>query len=63
MDVSRICSELVAIRSENPPGHTAEVIEYIQTFLDNLGIRSDITGIDSGQCNLVTKGLGNRLLF
>ena len=63
MDVSRICSELVAIRSENPPGRTAEVIEYIQTFLDNLGIRSEITGIDSGQCNLVTQGLGNRLLF
>ena len=63
MDVSRICSELVAIRSENPPGRTAEVIDYIQTFLDNLGIRSDITETDSGQCNLVTKGLGNRLLF
>ena len=63
MDVSRICSELVAIRSENPPGHTAEVIEYIRTFLDNLGIKSGITGTDSGQCNLVTKGLGNQLLF
>ena len=63
MDVSRICSELVAIRSENPPGRTAEVIEYIRSFLDNLGIKSVITGTDSGQCNLVTKGIGNRLLF
>ena len=63
MDVSRICSELVAIRSENPPGRTVEVIEYIRTFLDKLGIRSTITGNDTGQCNLVTKGLGNRLLF
>ena len=63
MDVSRICRELVAIRSENPPGRTAEVIEYIRIFFDNLGIRSDITRNQTGQCNLVTKGLGNRLFF
>jgi succinyl-diaminopimelate desuccinylase len=63
MDVSRICSELVAIRSENPPGRTAEVIEYIRAFLDRLGICSNITGNDTGQCNLVTIGTENRLLF
>ena len=63
MEVSRICSELVAIRSENPPGRTAEVIEYIRIFLDNLGIRSNITSKETGQCNLVTRGTGNRLLF
>jgi len=63
MDVSRICSELVAIRSENPPGRTAEVIEYIRTFLDNLGIGSNITGNEPGQCNLVTTSTGSRLLF
>jgi succinyl-diaminopimelate desuccinylase len=63
MDVSRICSELVAIRSENPPGRTTEVIDYIQTFLDTLGIRSNITGKKTGQCNLVTSDTGSRLLF
>jgi len=63
MDVSRICSELVAIRSENPPGRTAEVIEYIRTFLDNLGTGSNITGNEPGQCNLVTTCTGSRLLF
>jgi succinyl-diaminopimelate desuccinylase len=63
MDVSRICSELVAIRSENPPGCTAEVIEYIKAFLDSLGIGSNITGNDTGQCNLVTTGTEKRLLF
>jgi succinyl-diaminopimelate desuccinylase len=63
MDVSRICSELVAIRSENPPGPTAEVIEYIRAFLDSLGIRSNITENASGQCNLVTTGTASRLLF
>jgi succinyl-diaminopimelate desuccinylase len=63
MDVSRICSELIAIRSENPPGRTTEVIEYIRAFLDTLGIGSKITGNDTGQCNLVTTGTGKRLLF
>lgn len=63
MDVSRICSELVAIRSENPPGRTAEVIEYIRTFLDTLGIGSKITCTRSGHNNVITTGTGNRLLF
>ena len=56
MDVSRICSDLVAIRSENPPGRTAEVIEYIRTFLDTLGIGSKITRTKTGQNNLITTG-------
>jgi succinyl-diaminopimelate desuccinylase len=63
MDVSRICSDLVAIRSENPPGRTAEVIEYIRTFLDTLGIGSKITRTRTGQNNLITTGTSSRLLF
>ena len=63
MDVSRICSELVAIRSENPPGRTGEVIEYIRTFLDTLGIGSVITENDTEHYNLLTKGSGTRLLL
>ena len=63
MDVSRICSELVAIRSENPPGRTAEVIGYIQAFLHDLGIGSGITRNATGHCNLVTRGSDNRILF
>ena len=63
MDVGRICSDLVAIRSENPPGCTAEVIEYIRVFFDDLGIRSKVTGQASGHCNLITRGTHNRILF
>jgi len=54
MHVSRICSDLVKIRSENPPGRTDEIIEYIRAFLERLGIRSAISGNDGGMCNLVT---------
>ena len=63
MDVSRICADLVAIRSENPPGNTADAIEYIRNFLEELGIRSTVTGRTSGYCNLITQGTGPDLLL
>ncbi len=64
MDVSRICSELVAIRSENPPGRTVEVIEYIRAYLEGLGICSDIISKKKGHDNLLTSGTtSTRLLF
>ncbi|MFH0968283.1 MAG: M20/M25/M40 family metallo-hydrolase, partial [Methanobacteriota archaeon] len=37
-DVVRICSDLVKIRSENPPGYTDEVISYIRDFCDTIGL-------------------------
>jgi succinyl-diaminopimelate desuccinylase len=53
MHVSRICSDLVKIRSENPPGRTDEVIRYIRDFLDGIGIHSAIFGNGKGMENLV----------
>ncbi len=55
-DVSRICSDLVQIHSENPPGRTDEIIEYIQSFLRGIGISSVISGNAEGMCNLLTTG-------
>jgi len=63
MHVSRICSDLVKIRSENPPGRTDEVIEYIRFFLERLGIPSAVVGTAGGMCNLVTPKTDNRLLL
>jgi succinyl-diaminopimelate desuccinylase len=63
MHVSRICSDLVKIRSENPPGRTDEVIEYIRVFLEGLGIRSAVSGIAGGMCNLVSDRTGSGLLL
>jgi succinyl-diaminopimelate desuccinylase len=63
MHVSRICSDLVKIRSENPPGRTDEVIEYIRVFLEGLGIRSAVSGNAGGMCNLVTERTGTNLLL
>lgn len=63
MDVGRLCSELVQIRSENPPGNTAEVIDYISDYLEKLGIRSTRTRNRGGRSNLYVNNPENRLLF
>ena len=54
MDAAKICSELVSIRSENPPGNTTDVIEYIAEILASLGIRYNIVDEGNGHCNLYT---------
>ena len=61
MHVSRICSDLVRIRSENPPGKTRDIIEYIREFLSQLGIRSTVHGDTGGMCNLLAPGAGDKL--
>ncbi len=63
MHVSRICSDLVAIRSENPPGRTAGIIEYIREFLEDLGVRSDVSEDSSGMCNLISQKPPSCLMF
>jgi len=63
MDVAEICADLVKIRSENPPGGTIEVIEYIEHFLDTIGIRGLVTRNRDDRCNLVVNSPENRLLL
>ena len=63
MHVSRICSDLVRIKSENPPGRTDEVIEYIRDFLAGIGIRSAVCGNGQGMENLVAHPGGARLML
>ncbi|HJK22590.1 MAG TPA: M20/M25/M40 family metallo-hydrolase, partial [Methanocorpusculum sp.] len=63
MDVVRICSELVKIKSENPPGDTTEVAQYIASLLDGLGIRSDITEGAPGHCNVVSREQNRALML
>lgn len=63
MHVSRICSDLVKIKSENPPGRTADVIAYIHDFLDGIGIRSRIHDSGNGLANLTAVRNGAALMF
>lgn len=63
MDVVRICSELVKIKSENPPGDTMEAAQYIASLLEGLGIRSDITEGAPGHCNVISREQNRALML
>lgn len=63
MDVVRICSELVKIKSENPPGDTTEAAQYIASLLEGLGIRSDITEGAPGHCNVISREQNRALML
>ena len=61
-DVAGICSDLVKIRSDNPPGYTDEVIGYIQNFCDSIGI---VTRVESRgrRYNLLSANPAGKLLL
>lgn len=62
MDVARLCSELVKIRSENPPGYTDEVISCLQEFCSHIGIETQV--LKKGRKhNLLSKNIQNTLLL
>ena len=52
----KICSDLVSLKSENPPGDTSGPIEYIRDFLEARGIGSKVICMPGGRCNLMTTG-------
>ncbi len=63
MNVAQLCQDLVSIRSENPPGDTSGVIEYIRGFTEALGIPTRITSNRDGRTNLVSAHTTNPLLL
>ncbi|MFY9194876.1 MAG: M20/M25/M40 family metallo-hydrolase [Methanoculleus sp.] len=54
MNVAHLTSSLVRIESENPPGRTADVVEFIGEFLDSLGVKYRIISHPGGRDNLIT---------
>ncbi|GAA5262458.1 M20 family metallopeptidase [Methanocalculus sp.] len=63
MDPVRICSDLIRINSENPPGITTEVVGYLSDLLASLGIATDIIENTPGHCNLISRRQGDPLLL
>lgn len=53
-DVVEICSDLIRINSENPPGKTSEVIDYIQNLFENYAIPYKRTDLPGGKSNIFT---------
>lgn len=62
IDVVRLCSELVKIRSENPPGFTDEVITFLQEVCDAIGMETQILK-QGRKWNLLSKKVSNNLLL
>jgi succinyl-diaminopimelate desuccinylase len=63
MDAARLCSSLVRIKSENPPGDTSEAVEFLRDYLESLGIRGTVVTGPRGMANLVTPGKDAALLL
>ena len=62
-DAASICSDLVKIRSENPPGNTRECASYIGEFLEGIGIPVLYTRGIGGQTNVCSADQSNELLI
>jgi len=63
MDVEKICSNLVKIKSENPPGDTGDCAEYAGSVLESIGIPVDYTVGPDNRTNVFSKKQGGKLLF
>lgn len=62
-DVVKICSDLIRINSENPPGMTSEVIDYIQNIFEDYDIPFTRTDLAGGKSNILTNFQDRPLLL
>jgi len=57
-EIVGLCSDLIRIPSENPPGNVDEIVSFISQFLAKNGIESRITGPAPEYPNIIA-GIGN----
>ncbi len=63
MDAAKICSDLVKIRTENPPGDTKDAADFIGEILKSLGLSFKTTGDQKRRANIYTDYHKKPLLF
>jgi len=63
MDVAQVCSDLVQINTENPPGRTDVAVEYVAGILESLGYRPRISKNPGGHWNVCAGPANCDLLF
>ncbi len=63
IDVARLTSQLIAIRSENPPGDTSACAEFVRDQLDEIGLDPQISMKGPGRENVIAHGRGASLLL
>lgn len=60
----RLCSDLIRIPSENPPGNVDEIVAFITRYLAATGIQSRIVGSSPSYPNIIAGlGKGPALIF
>lgn len=52
-DVVDLCSKLIRINSENPPGNMDEIIKFICNYLDDKSIHYEVLEPEKGRLNIV----------
>src|ERR1700737_3533505 len=57
-ELVRLCAELVAAESVNPPGRTAEAAEVVRTYFATKDIASEIVKLDDEAANLIAQIAG-----
>jgi len=62
MNVVDLCSELVKIRSENPPGYTDDLILYLKDVCDKIGLNTRILK-NGKKWNLISEQPSDKLLL
>lgn len=63
MTIEDLCAALVRIRSENPPGDTRDIIEFLRQYASDIGIETKVIRRQGRRHNLVSKRPRGRLLF
>ena len=61
--VARLAADLVACRSENPPGDTRDCAELVRDRLAALGLRANLAGVSQERANVVANGRSAELLL
>ena len=63
-ELIKLCSDMVKIPSENPPGNVDDIVLFIQNYLSNKGIKHKLVGPDPKYPSIVAGiGEGPSLVF
>lgn len=65
-ELLELCSKLIQINSENPPGDSTEISHFIETYLNQYGLEVETHEAASKQFNLISRygnPIGKKLIY
>ncbi|KPV65245.1 MAG: putative metallohydrolase [Candidatus Bathyarchaeota archaeon BA1] len=54
-EIIKLCSKLIQIPSENPPGDVTEIASFIKDYIEEHGVKVDSYETDRGRVNLISE--------